>query len=66
MKNEIKPSDFRDSHDKVNKMYLVKLLTRTHGDVAEAAEQVSITRESFYRLCKKYKVKPSDFSPITK
>jgi len=51
----------RDFRNRFERTYLSSLLSRYRGNAAEAAKHAGIPRESFYRLCKKHGLKPSDF-----
>ena len=41
--------------------YLEALLRRFSGSVTAAAEHADVERESFYRLCRKHGIVPTDF-----
>jgi len=43
------------------KRYLEVLLERVGGNVVAASELADVERESFYRLCRKYGINPTDF-----
>ena len=43
--------------------YLEALLRRYNGSVVAAAQHADVERESFYRLCRKHGLTPTDFRP---
>jgi DNA-binding NtrC family response regulator len=46
-----------EARDQASRNYLLKLMRLFHGNVAKAAERAGMTRESLYRVLKKYDVR---------
>ena len=44
--------------------YLEAVLRRFNGDVATAAAHAHLARESFYRLCRKHGLSPTEYRAI--
>ena len=52
---------FKEFKAKYEKAYIENLLEETAGDVNAATGRAAIPRESFYRLCRKYGLRPGDY-----
>jgi DNA-binding NtrC family response regulator len=46
-----------EARDRASRTYLVNLMRHFHGNVTNAAERAGMTRESLYRVLKKYEVR---------
>jgi len=51
----------RKSREVFERKYLEELLVRYNGNAVEAARHAGVPRESFYRLCKKHGLVPSEY-----
>ena len=51
----------RKSREVFERKYLEELLVRYSGNAVEAARHAGVPRESFYRLCKKHGLIPSEY-----
>jgi DNA-binding NtrC family response regulator len=49
------------ARDRVSRDYLVALMIEFGGEVATAAQVAALTRESLYRLLRRYGIRPEDF-----
>ncbi|HVR74669.1 MAG TPA: sigma 54-interacting transcriptional regulator [Planctomycetota bacterium] len=55
-----KPASLREARDVFEREFLRSCLARTGGNVAKAARSCRLSRESFYRLLRKYGISPPD------